>query len=280
MGPAWTRSFRSGGVKPPAMPDNSENHAQSRLAWNQSAEFWSRRMGEGNDFVDVLIWPCVERLIGPIDGRRVLDIACGNGLYARRLSQAGADVVAVDFAADMVRAASDATPDGRSIEYRQVDACDPAQLTALREDPFDAAVCLMAFMDMSDLGPLLSAIPFLVPNGPFVFATSHPAFNGPHVERNVDASAQAIATTRQYMTPSSSLEEAIRGQPVPHPHFHRSLSELLSEAFRAGLVLDALEERAFPPAHQTGRGPNPWGGTFSEFPAVLMGRLIGREPAA
>ena len=118
MGPAWTRSFRSGGVKPPAMPDNSENHAQSRLAWNQSAEFWSRRMGEGNDFVDVLIWPCVERLIGPIDGRRVLDIARGNGLYARRLSQAGADVVAVDFAADMVRAAIDATSDGRSIEYR------------------------------------------------------------------------------------------------------------------------------------------------------------------
>lgn len=24
------------------MPDNSEDHAQSRLAWNQSAEFWSR----------------------------------------------------------------------------------------------------------------------------------------------------------------------------------------------------------------------------------------------
>ena len=50
---------------------------------------------KGTGFVDVLIWPCVERLIGPIDGRRFLDIACGNGLYARRLSQAGADVVVV-----------------------------------------------------------------------------------------------------------------------------------------------------------------------------------------
>ena len=105
-------------------------------------------------------------------------------------------------------------------------------------------------------------------------------FNGPHVERKLDASGQAIATTRQYMTPSVSPEEAIRGQPVPHPHFHRSLSELLSAGFRAGLVLDALEEPAFPPAHRTGRGPNPWGGAFSEFPAVLMGRLKGcRLPA-
>ena len=262
------------------MSDDTQDHAKSRHAWNRIAEFWNQRMGEGNDFVDVLIWPCVERLIAPIDGRRVLDLACGNGLYARRLSQAGANVVAVDFAAEMIRAAIDATPDASSIEYRQLDVSDPAQLSALREDPFDAAVCLMAFMDMSDLGPLLAAIPFLVPNGPFVFATAHPAFNSPHVERKLDASGQAIVTTRQYMTPSSSPEEAIRGQPVPHPHFHRSLSELLSAGFRAGLALDALEERAFPPAHETGRGPNPWGGAFSEFPAVLMGRLIGREPAA
>jgi len=262
------------------MSDDTHAHAETRLAWNQNAQFWNQRMGEGNDFVDVLIWPCVERLIGPVEGRRVLDIACGNGLYARRLSRAGADVVAADFAAEMIRAATDATPSDCSVEYRQLDACDPAQLEALRDNPFDAVVCLMAFMDMSDLGPLLAAIRFLVPHGPFVFATAHPAFNNPHVKRKLDASGQPIVTTRQYMTPSTSPEEAIRGQPVPHPNFHRSLTELLSEGFRAGLVLDALEERAFPPAHGTGRGPNPWGGAFSEFPAVLMGRLVGREPAA
>ena len=58
------------------MSDDTQDHATSRLAWNRIAEFWNQRMGEGNDFVDVLIWPCVERLIAPVDGRRVLDIAC------------------------------------------------------------------------------------------------------------------------------------------------------------------------------------------------------------
>jgi len=256
------------------MSNESRDHAQSLSAWNQIAGYWNERMGEGNDFVDLLIWPCVERLIGSLDGRRVLDIGCGNGLYARRMAQAGADVVAVDFAPEMIRSAVDSTSETHSIEYRQIDASDPAQLSELSETPFDAAICLMAFMDMSDLEPLFAAIPLLVPDGPFVFATSHPAFNGPHVERSVDATGQAISTTRQYMTASSTPDEAIRGQPVPHPHFHRSLTDLLAGGFRAGLVLDSLEERAFPPERETGGGPNSWGGAFSEFPAVLVGRLI------
>lgn len=262
------------------MSDVAEDQANSELAWNRNADFWNRRMGEGNDFVDTLIWPCIERLIAPISGRRVLDIACGNGLYARRLSEAGADVVAVDIAEQMIRTAIDATPADDPIEYLRLDVSDAAQLTALRERPFDAAVCIMAFMDISNLEPLLASIPLLVPDGPFVFATAHPAFNNPHVQRKLDASGHAVMTAGQYMTPSSSLEEAIRGQPVPNPHFHRPLSDLLSAAFRTGLVLDAFEERAFPPDHETGRGPNPWGGAFSESPAVLVGRLMlrGQSP--
>ena len=258
----------------------SDEHAKSESSWNQVASFWNQRMGEGNDFVNVLIWPCVQRLLGPVDGLRVLDIACGNGLYARRLSEAGAHVVAIDFASEMIRAAEDATPDSYSVEYKQVDVTDAAQLAPLCELEFDAAVCLMAFMDMSDHRPLLSAISELVPRGVFVFATSHPSFNTPYVERKFDASGQAVATTYSYMTSAAAPDEAIRGQPVPQPHFHRPLSDLLFPAFAAGLVLDALEERAFPADHPTGPGPNPLGGAFHEFPAVLVGRLRAGNLAA
>jgi hypothetical protein len=41
-------------------------------------------MGEGNDFVEVLIWPATERLLDITSGDRVLDIACGNGLTSRQ----------------------------------------------------------------------------------------------------------------------------------------------------------------------------------------------------
>jgi 2-polyprenyl-3-methyl-5-hydroxy-6-metoxy-1,4-benzoquinol methylase len=61
--------------------DLGQANQAAREAWNQNAAFWDERMGEGNDFVELLIWPATERKAGP--GERILDIACGNGLPSR-----------------------------------------------------------------------------------------------------------------------------------------------------------------------------------------------------
>lgn len=59
-------------------------------------------MGEGNDFVNMLEWPAIERLLQPRKGERLLDIACGNGLTSRRLARTGADGLAFDFSETMI----------------------------------------------------------------------------------------------------------------------------------------------------------------------------------
>jgi 2-polyprenyl-3-methyl-5-hydroxy-6-metoxy-1,4-benzoquinol methylase len=76
--------------------DRSRANDEARRAWDQNAEFWDLRMGEGNDFVELLIWPSVERLLALQSGERVLDIACGNGLTSRRMAATAASVVAID----------------------------------------------------------------------------------------------------------------------------------------------------------------------------------------
>jgi 2-polyprenyl-3-methyl-5-hydroxy-6-metoxy-1,4-benzoquinol methylase len=87
---------------------------ETRAAWNRNAAFWDERMGEGNDFVEVLIWPATKRLLQLRAGERVLDIACGNGLAARRLAALGAEVVAFDFAEEMIAHARE-----RTTQYRE-----------------------------------------------------------------------------------------------------------------------------------------------------------------
>ncbi|HLB29507.1 MAG TPA: class I SAM-dependent methyltransferase, partial [Dehalococcoidia bacterium] len=151
--------------------------AQAR--WEANAEFWDERFGEGNSFQKLLIGPSTERLLAVRPGATVLDIACGNGAFSRRLAHLGAQVVAFDFSRRFLeRARTRTTEHADRIEYKLVDATDEAQLLALGPQRFDAAVCTMALMDMATIEPLLSALgQLLKPGGPFVFSVMHPCFN-------------------------------------------------------------------------------------------------------
>jgi 2-polyprenyl-3-methyl-5-hydroxy-6-metoxy-1,4-benzoquinol methylase len=257
-------------------------HEETRQAWEANATFWDTRMGEGNDFVEILIWPATERLLALQPGERVLDIACGNGLSSRRLAAMGAQVVAFDFAGEMITHARRRTVEhAERISYHVLDATDEAALLALGAEEFDAAICNMALFDMAEIDPLMHALTHLLrPGGRFVFSVLHPCFNNPHMthvaemeDREGDIVTVYSVKVSGYMTASLARGAAIAGQPKPQVYFHRPLQVLLGAALDLGFVLDGLEERAFPPDHLPGRHPLHWSGKYSEIPPVLVARL-------
>ena len=267
--------------------DLEQANEEIRAAWNQNAAFWDTRMGEGNDFVEVLEWPAIERLLALRPGERILDVACGNGLTSRRMAAMGAQVVAFDFAEEMIAHAIERTAQSGTagyagrIQYRVLDATDEAALLALGEGQFDAALCNMALFDMAEIGPLVRALPRLLrPGGRFVFSVLHPCFNSPHMalvgemeDREGDVVTVYSVKVLRYITPTVTHAAAIRGQPKLQLVIHRPLQVLFGTFFEAGFVLDGLEERAFPPGHPSGREPLSWGGKFSEIPPVLVARM-------
>ena len=136
---------------------------ETQELWEGKADFWDAQMGEGNAFHRTLIGPAVERLLAPQSGETFLDIACGNGQFARRLAQLGVLVIATDFSATFLdRARARTTENAERIDYRLVDATDEAQLLALGAGRFDGAVCNMALMDMTTISPLLNALTELI----------------------------------------------------------------------------------------------------------------------
>jgi SAM-dependent methyltransferase len=259
---------------------------ESRAIWNTKAAFWDERMGaDGNAFQRLLVGPATERLLALRAGELVLDVACGNGVMARRLAAGGARVVACDFSEVFVeRARARTAPELRErIEYAVVDATDEAQLLALGEERFDAVVCNMAFMDLATLDPLLyAARRLLKPQGRFVFCLMHPCFNMPShrkVAEEEDRGGQIVLTysikMASYLRPTVEKGGGMPGEPEPHYYFHRSLSDLLAACFGAGFVLDGLEEPAFAEPIQSDLVLH-WG-QYPDIPPVLACRLRPRE---
>jgi len=256
----------------------------SRAAWEQIAEFWDQQQGaEGNASHREMIAPAALRLLNVQPGETVLDAACGNGVFSRRLAALGANVVGFDFSAAMVansRAYAANHPQANRMTFYEMDATDEAQLLTLGAGKFDAIVCLMAFMDMPEIAPLCRAArQLLKPSGRFVFALLHPCFNSaPGLSRIVEeedregtmVETHAIRITR-YLTPSTSKGIGIVGQTVPQYYFHRPLHQVLQTCFEAGFVLTGLEEPATPPKREGAR-PLSWF-NFPEIPPFLVARL-------
>lgn len=255
-----------------------------RDIWNHNAAFWDERMGEGNDFQRILVGPATERLLNLQAGERVLEVGCGNGVMARRLAQLGAYVVATDFSEKLLeRARARTVENADRIEYHVVDATDEAQLLAFGTHCFDALVCNMAMMDMTTIEPLARAISKLLkPQERFVFSIMHPCFNSIGAvlmseEENVEGQfviKHSIKVSR-YLDLWNQTGTGIIGQPRPHYYFHRPLHVLLGTFFRAGLVMDDIEE---PALHYPGDGSKPGSKTltwtnYTQIPPVLTVRM-------
>ena len=66
-------------------------------AWDIMATWLDQKhQDEGDLWHRTLIDPSVFRLLGPVTGQRVLELACGNGYLAHKLARLGAEVTAVD----------------------------------------------------------------------------------------------------------------------------------------------------------------------------------------
>jgi SAM-dependent methyltransferase len=241
-------------------------------------------MRDGNDYQRILVGPASERLLNLQPGETVLEIACGNGVFARRMAQLGVHVIATDFSEQLLeRARARTSEHSDRIEYRLLDATREDQIIALGQQRFDAAVCNMALMDMTEIDPLMRGICQVVkPGGRFVFSLTHPCFN--HLGATLCAeeatvNGEVITTysikVTKYLHSSPQKGIAMLGQPIPQYYFDRPLHLLFNACFRAGLVLDGLEEPALNHPHdgsKVGRMSISWV-NYSEIPPVLVARL-------
>jgi SAM-dependent methyltransferase len=113
------------------------------------------------------------RMIGEVNGKRVLDLGTGNGANAIALARQGAHVIALDRSvAQIARARKLAATADVRVEWHE---CDAADLAFLRADSIDLAFAAGMLGEVEDIDRLLRQVHrVLRPGAAFVFSYDHP----------------------------------------------------------------------------------------------------------
>ena len=115
--------------------------------------------------------PATLAMLGDVSGKRILDAACGPGLYLEELIGRGANVIACDGSARMVELASERAPEVEEIRVQSLD--DP--LGWIPDDSIDIVLCALAYHYVTNrVGLLREMRRIMKPDGKTVISTHHP----------------------------------------------------------------------------------------------------------
>ena len=170
--------------------------------------------------------PAVLSALGPVSGRRILDAACGPGLYAQELLARGAEVTAFDASTVMVDLARK-----RLANQAQVDHAVLGGSLPYPDGGFDLVVCALAIHYADDRGAAFAEFfRVLRPGGALVVSTQHPTADW---LRKGGSYFEVTLETDIWRTPSG--DQAVR-------FWREPLSALCAAATGAGFLIEQVIE--------------------------------------
>ena len=254
----------------------AESSRANRRWWDADADAYQTEHGGFLGDVD-FVW-CPEglreadaHLLGDARGTRVLEIGCGAASCARWLATQGAEVVAIDLSAGMLRhAVAGAARSGVLVPLAQADAI----ALPFADSTFDT-VCTAfgAVPFVADSSRVMrEAFRVLRPGGRWAFSITHPM-------RWVfldDPGERGLVAVHSYFDRTPYVEHDERGV-VTYMEQHRTLGDRVRELVSAVFVLTDVVEPEWPEGHEALWGQwSPLRGRV--FPGTAI--FVADKPAA
>jgi SAM-dependent methyltransferase len=231
--------------------------------YDQVADSYAVEHGSADDPVST----AVMAIVGPVAGRRVLDIACGHGRLTRSLASRGARVTGIDISSALIEKAR-AAEARRSLGITYVVA-DIARWQSPEPATFDLVTCNFGLSDIDDLPACATAVAAaLRPGGVFAFGILHPCFAGGRDVSGSWPSGRTYYDEGRWTADGalSTLRRVVGAN-------HRTLSTYVNTLHAHGLILSQLAEP---------RPADGWAAIrpdAASFPVFLVARCI-RQPTA
>jgi SAM-dependent methyltransferase len=235
------------------VPEPAELTARSFTAWPAWAELPLDVVAYGPDVpteTDL-------RLLGRLEGKRVLELGCGGGPVSVAMARQGAKVIAVDSSADQIgHARRLCEREEVSVELHQGDLAD---LAFVRADTIDVVVSVYALGMVADLDRVFRQVHrVLRPEAPFVISLPHPLWQA--VDR-----AEPPSLRRPYWdrSPVAWTDGGESGE--DHP---LTIADLFTSLTRANFRVDTLLE----PEPRPGARSRWWQTAMGWVPSTLVVR--------
>ena len=173
--------------------------------------------------------PATLSLLPEVRGKRVLDAACGPGVYSEWLLSRGAEVTGIDASPKMVELARRRL--GEKADVRQADLSKP--LTFLENESFDIVLSPLTMNYVKDWNAVFREFHRLLRTpGHFILSVTHPFFDYTYFKSNNYFETELVGTEWRGF-------ETVK---VHMPSFRRSLEATLNPIIEAGFRLEKILE--------------------------------------
>ncbi len=228
----------------------TSSHAP-QTSWGEVAEWYNKHLeSESGTYHTKIIFPNVMRLLGDRAHKKILDMACGQGIFAEQLRAEGAYVTGVDISKELIAFAekkneSIKTKDTHKVTYHVTSADN---LFMLKDASFDSVVCILAIQNIENLQKTISeASRVLATGGTFLLVLNHPSFRNPKQTSWGYSESEDIQYRRvdEYMSESRIAIDMTPGSKNDKKFtisFHRPLQIFVKALSKSGFMINHLEE--------------------------------------
>ncbi len=220
-------------------------------SWGKVADWYNKHLEHGDDTYHLkVIFPNVERILGDVSGKKVLDMACGQGIFSEKLRDTGALVTGVDLGKELIKIAEEKSKTIKEKGTHKVvyHVASSDDLFMLKDASFDIVVCILALQNIENLQKTITeASRVLTSGGTFVCVLNHPSFRNPRKTmwgfneaddtqyRRVDE-YMSESNIKVDMTPGSFKDKKFTVS------FHRPLQVYMKALSKSGFAITRLEE--------------------------------------
>ena len=238
-------------------------------SWGNVANWYNILIENGNDsYQRKLILPNLIRLVEAKKGEVIVDLACGQGFFAKEFTKLGSKVIGVDISRELINIAKQ----DKSVEYH-VSPAD--KLDFLQSESVDKVIIILSLQNIENANEVIKEVSrVLKPRGKLFMVLNHPAFRIPK-ESSWGWDEAKKTQYRRLDSYLSESKEQIQMHPGEKPwektiSFHRPLQSYFKALNKNNLLVSKLEEWSSQKISEPGPKKDAEDRARGEFPLFLF----------